>query len=231
MIKSIRSKFTIAFILVGLIGTLLVVVTLLLQIRAALDRFVMNQFQQFVAPPMMTYYQEHGDSWNGVESLLADTLSLKDDKLATVLGLRSEVIPYILIGSDHKVISSTVADVPVGMTMSPLALYNAIPLELDGKSIGWIQLTFFGGNSSNSSYSSSSDVFFKSIQRTILISAAGAVLVAVILGIMLAFTMTRTLREITEATEEIAQGKLGRQVKVRTNDEVGRLAASFNKMS
>jgi signal transduction histidine kinase len=43
--------------------------------------------------------------------------------------------------------------------------------------------------------------------------------------------MTRSLRELTEATVEIARGRLGRQVQVRSQDELGELATSFNKMS
>jgi signal transduction histidine kinase len=50
-------------------------------------------------------------------------------------------------------------------------------------------------------------------------------------GGLLAYTLTRPLSELTEATVQIARGKLGLQVKVRSKDELGKLAASFNKMS
>jgi signal transduction histidine kinase len=52
-----------------------------------------------------------------------------------------------------------------------------------------------------------------------------------VLGGALAYRMTRSLRELTEATVEIAEGNLGKQVTVRSMDEIGELAASFNKMS
>jgi two-component system sensor histidine kinase BaeS len=58
-----------------------------------------------------------------------------------------------------------------------------------------------------------------------------AVLLALVLGGLLAFTMTRSLRELTEATVEIAKGRFGKQVKVRSKDEIGKLASSFNQMS
>ncbi len=51
-----------------------------------------------------------------------------------------------------------------------------------------------------------------------------AVLLALALGGLLAFSLTRSLRELTEATVEIARGKLGKQVKVRSRDELGELA-------
>ena len=44
-------------------------------------------------------------------------------------------------------------------------------------------------------------------------------------------TLTRSLREMTAATKLLAKGELGRQVQVRSRDELGILAASFNQMS
>jgi two-component system sensor histidine kinase BaeS len=52
-----------------------------------------------------------------------------------------------------------------------------------------------------------------------------------ILGGILAYTMTRSLRELTAATQQLAKGKLGHVVKVRSRDELGTLADSFNQMS
>jgi signal transduction histidine kinase len=70
-----------------------------------------------------------------------------------------------------------------------------------------------------------------SINRATLVSGLVATALALLLGGLLAFTFTRTLRELTEATNEVAAGKLGRQVKIRSRDELGDLASSFNKMS
>jgi signal transduction histidine kinase len=73
--------------------------------------------------------------------------------------------------------------------------------------------------------------FLRTVTLASLFSALVAVALALALGGLLAVTLTRSLRELTEATIEIARGKLGRQVKVRSNDELGDLAASFNQMS
>ena len=51
------------------------------------------------------------------------------------------------------------------------------------------------------------------------------------LGILLSRALTRPLRELTTATEQMAAGQLGMQVDARTQDEIGKLATSFNKMS
>jgi len=47
----------------------------------------------------------------------------------------------------------------------------------------------------------------------------------------LANGLTRSLRELTKATQSLAAGKLGQQVPVRSQDELGELAAAFNQMS
>jgi two-component system sensor histidine kinase BaeS len=62
-------------------------------------------------------------------------------------------------------------------------------------------------------------------------SALGAAIVALLIGIFLSRTFTSPIRELTEATNAVAGGNLGLQVSVRSRDELGTLAASFNQMS
>ena len=59
--------------------------------------------------------------------------------------------------------------------------------------------------------------------------AAGVLSLAVVQ--LIARGLTSPLREMAEAAEAMARGDHGRQVVVRSRDEVGRLATSFNAMS
>jgi signal transduction histidine kinase len=52
-----------------------------------------------------------------------------------------------------------------------------------------------------------------------------------LLGIILARTISHPVQELTAATKALAGGDLGHQVPVRTGDEIGQLAQSFNQMS
>ena len=63
------------------------------------------------------------------------------------------------------------------------------------------------------------------------LAALIAALLALALGILLSRALTRPLRELTTATGEMAAGQLGKQVDVRAQDEIGKLATSFNLMS
>jgi two-component system phosphate regulon sensor histidine kinase PhoR len=64
--------------------------------------------------------------------------------------------------------------------------------------------------------------------------AAGA-LVAVVLGIVLAFQITRTtvdpVRRLTVISKEMAEGNLNQEMTVQSRDEVGDLARAFNRMA
>jgi two-component system sensor histidine kinase BaeS len=56
-------------------------------------------------------------------------------------------------------------------------------------------------------------------------------LIALLLGLLLARTLTRPVAALTEATRAMAAGDLHQVVDVQSRDEIGELAQSFNHMS
>jgi len=105
-------------------------------------------------------------------------------------------------------------------------LADADPITVDGQTVGWIlsMRMEFGRGPSEA-------LFLNRINQTLIYSAIGALFVALLLGIFLARTLTRPLRELTAATRAVAEGDLGLTVPVRSRDELGELTASFNRMS
>ncbi len=63
----------------------------------------------------------------------------------------------------------------------------------------------------------------------------GITLTAVLLAVAVSYVFSRRLstpvRALVEASRRVAQGDLGAQVPVRSNDEIGELASSFNSMA
>lgn len=66
--------------------------------------------------------------------------------------------------------------------------------------------------------------------KSTLLSGLAAAAVAVILSFLLARSVTRPLKLMAESTAEIAAGNLGICLNIRSRDEVGELASSFNQM-
>jgi putative nucleotidyltransferase with HDIG domain len=60
---------------------------------------------------------------------------------------------------------------------------------------------------------------------------AGAVALAVLLSALVSRKVTRPLAALVRGALEIARGRFGREVSVRTGDEIGDLAYAFNHMS
>ena len=73
--------------------------------------------------------------------------------------------------------------------------------------------------------------FISRVVQVALTSAGIAAIIALLIGIILARTLTRPVRALTAATKVMATGHLGQQVVVQSRDELGELAHSFNRMS
>jgi signal transduction histidine kinase len=73
--------------------------------------------------------------------------------------------------------------------------------------------------------------YLRRIYQALGWGTAGATLAALLLGVILVHPLIRPLRELTEATRAVAQGNLAQQVPIRSKDELGQLATSFNQMS
>jgi two-component system sensor histidine kinase BaeS len=226
VIRSLAIKLTLAFLLVGLTGSILVAVITRSRTEAAFNTFILNQEQQALVDDLELYYHTYG-TWVGVNT---DIFFMQPGIIVQTGGGRgvfAGASPFTLVGPDQVVVYSNQPD-EIGKTLSKSALNGAIQLQSDNQNIGWLLLTpiprNFGANTPEAN-------FLRNVNSATLVSASIAVVLALTLGGFLAFTMTRSLRELTDATVDISQGKFGNQVKVRSKDEIGRLAAAFNQMS
>ncbi len=224
--RSLALKLTLAFLLVGLTGAVLVAVFVRYRTQREFDRLVLDQNQQALVTNLTRYYQATG-SWRGLEAALR---SQQDDG-SPFRGPnpRMEMLRslFVITDADGVVIFGGRPGL-AGRRLSNRELNSGVPLEVDGETIGWLVFTpaidrWQPGTPEGN--------FLRAVNQATLLSAVAATGIALLLGSFLAYTLTRTLRELTAATKEVAKGRLGYQVQVHSQDELGELAASFNEMS
>ncbi|HMQ54294.1 MAG TPA: ATP-binding protein, partial [Anaerolineae bacterium] len=132
--------------------------------------------------------------------------------------------PFVLVDQQGQVVIPGL-DYRLGQRLSPRDLAGGSPLELNGQVIGTVlSPPALGRDPAEAQY-------VARIHRALIVATLGATGLALLLAIILARTLTGPLRELTAATQAVAKGHLEQQVPVRTQDELGQLAASFNQMS
>jgi len=224
--RSLAIKLTLAFLLVGLTGSILVAVITQSRTKAAFNNFIVDQEQQALVDNLLLYYQTYG-TWAGVDNVIF----LMQPRMMIQAGGGHATMaggsPFTLVGPDQVVIYSNQPD-QIGKTVSKGVLNNAILLQSNKQDIGWLLLSPISRNFLGNTPEAS---FLRNVNSATIVSALIAVVLALTLGGFLAYTMTRSLHELKEATVDIAKGKFGRQVKVRSKDEIGMLAVAFNQMS
>lgn len=104
------------------------------------------------------------------------------------------------------------------------APFRAYPLFLEGEEIGHLEVRL--------PQPVHEDFFISASNRFLAYSVAGLGIIALLLSILASRRITRPLQELTVAAERLAAGEAGNhQVRVSANDEIGRLAATFNRMA
>jgi methyl-accepting chemotaxis protein len=197
----------------------LVAVVLRQQTRAAFDQFILTRDQQSLVQNLVAYYRTYG-SWEGFAENYQPSLPFPAAESSDRRDFRRDWAFFSLAGPDKIVLLSSQAEL-VGQRVTERELERALILKDGDLTVGWLILS---PEPREWIPNSPEGIFLTNINRAARLSGVVAVGLALILGSLLAYTLTRTLRELTEATNEIAQGKLGRQVKVRSQDELGELA-------
>lgn len=223
--RSLKSKLTLAFLLVGLSGVLLVAVFVGGLTRRQFDQFVANRFRTDIVSQAADYYARE-NSWRGVQDVLQPRHGPGSQGSP---GGGNQ--PMALADIDGRIIFSTAGRYRTGEAASDIIQGNqgALPVEVDGRAVGY--LWFGERRGAIGGRGPAETQFLVGVDRAIIWSAGAAAALALLLAGILAGTISRPIKDLTEATQALASGDLGYQVPVRTSDEIGQLARSFNRMS
>lgn len=218
---SLTLKLTLSFLVVALIGVLLVALFVGARTRSEFDQFVADRYRQELVERLATYYQQTG-GWEGLQAIAM--------RMPARTGRRGYwTAPVALVDADRRVVVGT-QRFAVGQQLSRSDLRSALPIEVQGKTVGYLVVDV-PGELAERLPPSPETAFLNQVNRAIALGALGATALALVAGVLLASAISRPVKELTEATQRVAQGDLGHQVAVTGSDELAQLAASFNRMS
>lgn len=218
--RSLSLKLVLSFLFVGLVGVVLMVLVTRWSTFNHFDSFLFDRGREGLISNIEEYYDANGD-WDELQGVFPQ---LVQPQFAPQPGPRNRA-PYTLVDQHNVVVIAGKAFLP-GDRVSGTVLEDATPVEVNGEVVGWLLVergAFRRGLADSA--------FLNQLTTTLLLSALGASLLALLLGAVLARTLTRPLRELTTATKAVAAGELEQKVPVRSKDELGELADSFNVMS
>ena len=119
----------------------------------------------------------------------------------------------------------------------PRGIWVALPIRADNAVVGAVYLQTspefvpYGRDGASRVLAEATQSFLASVERRVALAGVAVGCFAVLLGILLARSITDPIQELRRAVGRIAAGDLSQRVGVRTGDEVGALAADVNVMA
>ncbi|HEY9152601.1 MAG TPA: ATP-binding protein [Anaerolineales bacterium] len=215
--RSLAIKLVLAFLAVSLAGIALIGVLASDVTAHEFGRFVNTQRQDTLAANLSAYYVNH-NGWTGV-----DTIIQNNNSTSTTDPVR----PLVLVDSNGNVVFSTDSQFK-NQKPSANQISFGVPIWANGQLVGLLIPTFPPRGAAPRPVVND---YLARINQDLLVGALGAAALSLLLGLLLASTLTQPLKELINATRDIAQGNLEREVPVRSKDELGELTKSFNQMS
>ncbi len=221
MRRSLTLKYTVAILSVSLV--VIAVVTLPSAAVAAFEfnRLVAQEALNNLSAFVTDYYSTHG-SLAGIDDSLR-----RASRSQVGINAQSELLqlfPSVLTDPNGVVVIGA-KDYQVGQLVSADVLASGTRIRVNEQVIA-VALPSLA-----TPLTGAHQHFIHTAGLTLLQAAIGATLLATLLSIFLAHTITQPVRELTHAARQMAKGKLGQSVNVQSRDEVGELANAFNQMS
>ena len=214
--RSLAWKFTLAFFLIGVVGVLVFATLLGQRTQVEFRRFLSERDQDVLVNALGNFYAVNG-TWEGISAMLENTPPFDRFARDVVLTNTDGVIIYGGPKSLH------------GQSAPADSLDGSLPVRTDDRVAGYLIVTPLPDD--RETMERPPNPIELAFLRRVIWAAAGAALItaliALLLGWLLARTLTRPVSELTAATQAMAAGDLGRQVTVHSRDEIGELAHSF----
>jgi signal transduction histidine kinase len=231
--RSLTLKLTLAFILVAFTTAGLVGLFIRLTSQDRFTQFLIDQQRSRIEQVLTEYYSAN-NSWNGVASAwnLIEVSSMPSnyppppDNNPGFHAGQDRGSLFGLADPSGLVIVSVDPSYPAGTILPRQNLASGQEFKVSGQTVG-ILLTA----RQVSQFRPAESRYLERTYNALLYASLVALGVAILIGILLARTLTKPIKALKSAAEGMAAGELEQQVQVKSRDEIGQLAKSFNQMS
>ena len=236
--KRLWVRLSLAFLAVASLAVMMVAALVLHTTETTFRQYVRQrdvaQSEASITKRLTNYYAQNG-TWEGVEEVLpgpkggaqhgrqhngaADTES--EPGRVGERGLET------IVADRDGIVQAATNPAYVGEKLDARQLEQAAPLSVEGEQVGWLWMK----TPSEDTLGQAENEFLAQINRRLTYTALGVAVLAVVVGVGLAWQITRPLRALTHAVEALQHGHLGRQVPIRGALEINELAQAFNAFS
>jgi signal transduction histidine kinase len=223
----------------GMVAFLAVIIVAVGTVAVLTGRVTENAFRRYALTrsgmwegltTRLAEYYDARDSWVGLQEVLARWPDRGPRMRGRDIGVPDPplgMIDFRIVDTRGRVVADTEGS-PRG-TVSQGALDDAVPIEVDGEVVGYLLPAL--RTPPTWPLDAAQATFLARVRRMLWIGALAALGVALIAGGFLFRSITAPLRELTAASEAIAEGDLSVRADVRGHDEVAQLADAFNSMA
>lgn len=233
---SLRLKFTLALVLVALVG--------IGTVALVANRVTVREFTLFVraggdvraarlAAEAADVYASSG-TWAAVAEQMKAQLALgapgQGSGQGRMMGMRGQGMVsqdrILIVDPQGKVVVDTAEELggePLQQELESIG----VPVEAGGQRVGTLLLT----SEDLTGHTELGQRFLDAVNRALLWASGFVAVAALVAAAVLSRQLVGPLRKLTEASEAMASGDLTQRVDVHTRDEIGELAQAFNGMA
>ena len=227
MKKSLRLKLIVSYLAVAFFTILAVIAVIRLTSDQSIRQMVVDRQVESLSTALTTYYREKG-SLKGFQRYYFGFLTVQQYQNPRILSDK----PYDLRGLRGLVDNNGEVLLPfsgykIGDQVPSRIFLEGESVKLDGETIAWIIID----KEREFALNPEEERFQERINLAIAWGSAAGMVLAVLIGVLLAGNVLKPIRRLTEASVSMAGGKIRQQVPVSSTDEIGQLTASFNTMS
>lgn len=215
---SLAFKWIATLLLTSLVGVILVGLFAYRTTVTEFDLLRLDQAQAIFVNQVTGYYQTN-QTWDGIESWLHSQPS--SGQLEDGHSFQSSA----LVDSSGTVVIDS-GPYHMGEQVSAQQIEEGMPIVIGNQHVGTVLTA-----SPPPGPDPREQQYLDRTNQALLIGGLGAGAVALLVGLLLSRHFLRPLMELTVAIRAMRQGELSQQVQVRTHDELGELAQTFNQMS